>query len=433
MKKLARTLLMTGVLLGLASGGHAINHVHAASLYPSISLVINGKGVKSDVAPLIRDQRMYVPIRVISEKTNANVKYETTTQKIVITKGDRNVVLWANQSKAIINGQTVALDARPFVYKKRTFVPIRFISQSFNYEVNWDSRSKIAKISSARNALTHTIKTGDSLWKLSQLYDVGVDVIKRANSLTGDEIAIGKKVLIPGNSSMQVASAYRKNSYVIQSGDTLSQIAGRHRTSVSLLQKNNPGLGYSLLVGQVIYLPAGAKPSVHSLESLLFDKGLLSKSNRFPLSAKSEYESVVNTYGDGRAWNSSGQQSDRNHEGIDIMTPKGTPVYSISSGHIYRIGWNTYGGWRINIIDSSGKYHMYYAHLEAYAPGLKQGQHISAGQLIGFVGDSGYGNKGTTGKFAPHLHFGMYYKSSGKATNPYYYLKYWEQNKINQF
>lgn len=432
MKTITKSLLITGVLLGLVSGGDTVNHIHAASSLPSISLVINGKGVKSDADPIIRNQRMYVPIRVISEKTNAKVTYEPKTQKITLTRGDRNVQLWVNRNQAVVNGKTIKLDALPFVNKKRTFVPIRFISQSFNYEVNWDNRSKVTKISTAKNAVTHTVGKGDTLWKLSNLYGVSIDVIKRANSISGQQIDAGTQLLIPSNNKVQVASEYRKNSYVIRAGDTLSTIAQRHRTTASQIQKNNPSLTGHLLVGQVIYLPAGASSSTHSLESMLFDKGLLSNNHRFPISEKSEYNPVTNTYGDGRAWNSKGQETGRNHEGIDIMTKKGTPVYSITSGRIYRIGWNTYGGWRINVIDASGKYQMYYAHLEAYAPGLKQGQYVAAGQLIGFVGDSGYGPRGTTGKFAPHLHFGMYYKNSGDATNPYYYLKYWEQNKLKQ-
>ncbi|WP_044748480.1 M23 family metallopeptidase [Bacillus alveayuensis] len=50
---------------------------------------------------------------------------------------------------------------------------------------------------------------------------------------------------------------------------------------------------------------------------------------------------------------------------------------------------------------------------------------IKKGQLIGYVGDSGYGSVGTTRKFAPHLHFGMY-DANWKVINPYSYLKYWE-------
>ncbi|XOS92730.1 M23 family metallopeptidase [Brevibacillus laterosporus] len=69
---------------------------------------------------------------------------------------------------------------------------------------------------------------------------------------------------------------------------------------------------------------------------------------------------------------------------------------------------------------------MYYAHLSAFAPGLKVGSSVKTGQLIGFVGDTGYGSSGTSGMFAPHLHFGLYSNQTGEAVNPYPFLKYLE-------
>jgi peptidoglycan LD-endopeptidase LytH len=151
----------------------------------------------------------------------------------------------------------------------------------------------------------------------------------------------------------------------------------------------------------------------------------------FPFAAESEYEPYVNSFGSNREWTESGNGSVRSHEGIDIMAPIGSPVYSVSSGTINRIGWNTYGGWRINITDDSGKYRMYYAHLSAFAPELEIGSEVSAGQLIGFVGDSGYGDPGTTGMFPSHLHFGLYDAKSGDALDAYSYLRNWEQNKVD--
>src|SRR5699024_959558 len=90
-------------------------------------------------------------------------------------------------------------------------------------------------------------------------------------------------------------------------------------------------------------------------------------------------------------------------------------------------GWNKYGGWRIGIRDIYNRYH-YYAHLNNFEEGIEVGDIVEAGQVIGSVGATGYGPPGTSGKFPPHLHYGIY-KDNGKnewAFDPFPYLKKWE-------
>jgi murein DD-endopeptidase MepM/ murein hydrolase activator NlpD len=105
----------------------------------------------------------------------------------------------------------------------------------------------------------------------------------------------------------------------------------------------------------------------------------------------------------------------RRHEGTDLMASNNKrgyfPVLSITDGIIENIGWLEKGGNRIGIRTQAGGY-FYYAHLDSYAPGLKQGDTVYAGQFIGYMGDSGYGAEGTTGKFDVHLHLGIYVKGA---------------------
>ena len=87
-------------------------------------------------------------------------------------------------------------------------------------------------------------------------------------------------------------------------------------------------------------------------------------------------------------------------------------------------GWNKYGGWRIGIRDVNNTYH-YFAHLNGFAKDLNIGDIVKPGQLIGSVGASGYGPPGTSGKFPPHLHYGMY-KYNGRTEwsfDPFPHLK----------
>ncbi|TDL79271.1 M23 family metallopeptidase [Peribacillus frigoritolerans] len=142
----------------------------------------------------------------------------------------------------------------------------------------------------------------------------------------------------------------------------------------------------------------------------------------FPVPIRFNY-SFKNTWGDARGWGGR-----RIHEGTDIFANYGVPVSSTCYGIIEMKGWNRFGGWRLGIRDSSNTYH-YFAHLNGFADGLQVGQIVEPGQLIGSVGSSGYGPPGTSGKFPPHLHYGMY-KDNGRTEwsyDPYPQLKVWER------
>lgn len=125
---------------------------------------------------------------------------------------------------------------------------------------------------------------------------------------------------------------------------------------------------------------------------------------------------------------------ERKHEGTDIMANSNIageiPIVSMTDGVVKNLGWLRLGGWRVGIESDSGVYY-YYAHLDSYAPNLQIGNPVYAGQLLGFMGDSGYGEEGTTGMFPVHLHLGIYvYDSNGTeiSLNPYPILTYFEES-----
>ena len=125
------------------------------------------------------------------------------------------------------------------------------------------------------------------------------------------------------------------------------------------------------------------------------------------------------------------------HEGTDLMAGIQKagyyPVVSISDGVVEKIGWLEKGGWRIGIRSLHDVY-FYYAHLSSYAEEFKEGDVIKAGQILGYMGDTGYGVKeGTSGKFDVHLHLGIYIRTEEireLAVNPYWFLNYLEQSKL---
>lgn len=125
----------------------------------------------------------------------------------------------------------------------------------------------------------------------------------------------------------------------------------------------------------------------------------------------------------------------RRHEGTDIMADENKrgiyPVVSVSNGVVEKIGWLKLGGYRIGI-RSESKVYFYYAHLDSYSKEYNVGDKIKAGEIIGYMGDSGYGAEGTIGKFDVHLHFGMYiedYDGNEMSINPYYLLQGLQNNK----
>ena len=101
----------------------------------------------------------------------------------------------------------------------------------------------------------------------------------------------------------------------------------------------------------------------------------------------------------------------RPHLGHDMMGRIGTPIIAVESGYVEALGWNQYGGWRIGIRSFDRQRYYYYAHLRQdrpYAEGLKEGDIVTAGDVIGYMGHTGYSKKENVNNIeVVHLHFGM--------------------------
>lgn len=101
----------------------------------------------------------------------------------------------------------------------------------------------------------------------------------------------------------------------------------------------------------------------------------------------------------------------RPHLGHDLMAAVGTPVVAIEDGYVECLGWNQYGGWRIGIRSKDKKRYYYYAHLRQNRPyhrDLREGKEVKAGEVIGYVGRTGYSpNENVNGIEENHLHLGL--------------------------
>jgi murein DD-endopeptidase MepM/ murein hydrolase activator NlpD len=119
-------------------------------------------------------------------------------------------------------------------------------------------------------------------------------------------------------------------------------------------------------------------------------------------------------------WGQSRDGGARPHQGIDIMAPRGTPVRAFADGRVEKLFQSSAGGTTIYQRSKDGRWSFYYAHLAGYVPDLREGEPLSAGQPIAFVGDTGNAGAGNT-----HLHFEVHRLNPGErwyqgtAVNPY--------------
>jgi murein DD-endopeptidase MepM/ murein hydrolase activator NlpD len=110
----------------------------------------------------------------------------------------------------------------------------------------------------------------------------------------------------------------------------------------------------------------------------------------------------------------------RKHEAIDIMAPRGTPVVAVEDGRVAKLFTSVAGGLTIYVFDPSEAFCYYYAHLDRYAGGLREMQHVRRGDVIGYVGSTG-----NAAEDAPHLHFAIFQLAADR--------KWWQGTPINPY
>lgn len=114
------------------------------------------------------------------------------------------------------------------------------------------------------------------------------------------------------------------------------------------------------------------------------------------------------------------ERGSRTHEAMDVMAATGTPVVAVDDGRIAKLFISKAGGLTVYHFDTQGRLAYYYAHLDRYAPGLRQGMAVKRGDVIGYVGATGNADPR-----APHLHFAVFRLGpdrkwwEGEAVNPY--------------
>lgn len=120
------------------------------------------------------------------------------------------------------------------------------------------------------------------------------------------------------------------------------------------------------------------------------------------------------------SWGEAREGGSRGHHGTDIMAAAGTPVVATADGRVEKLFKSGRGGTTVYQRSADRRWTYYYAHLEGYAPGIREGMRVRAGQVLGYVGDTGDAGAGNY-----HLHFGVTRMRGGE--------RWWQGENVNPY
>lgn len=227
----------------------------------------------------------------------------------------------------------------------------------------------------------HTVTAGETLGEIAARYDIDVDTLRGANPDVDELIRPGDElVVLPRRGVLHVVAA----------GDTLWALAGVYGVSADVVRAANGKEDDGLAVGERLFIPGGRPRAV------AVARGYIQRQFVWP--AVGEITSPF-----GYRWG-------RHHAGIDIAAEEGAPVRAARAGRTVSAGWQGGYGYAV-LLDHGQGLTTLYAHLDGFA--VSSGQHVAAGQAVGYVGDTGY-------SFGAHLHFEV--RQEGKAVNPLQFL-----------
>jgi len=99
---------------------------------------VNGKVVTNDVAPVIKNSRTFLPVRLIAENLGATVIWDEPAQRVAVMKGETTIELFIGKTTVYVNGQPAELEAPVFIENSRTYLPVRFIAEKLGADVEWN-------------------------------------------------------------------------------------------------------------------------------------------------------------------------------------------------------------------------------------------------------------------------------------------------------
>ena len=272
----------------------------------------------------------------------------------------------------------------------------------------------------ASGLASHLVGNGDTWFAIAQGAQVSMRSLLETNDASADDVIHpGDVVCLPaGATPSSSCSPSNAPTYTVAAGDTWWGIATRAGVSMSkLLSTNGASAERTIRPGDTMCLPPGTSMASESSAS---SASALSSPSSSSSARSAGIEALPmrgpcwfsDDWGDARG-------AGRTHQGTDLFAAVNSYVYAVVDGTLTRRAWDQPGlrsgnAWWLTAADGSGTYY-FYGHLADFAPGLSVGSRVEAGQIIGFMGNTG-------NSASPHLHFEMH-PGGGGAVNPYPLLR----------
>lgn len=145
----------------------AKEHIRTSNPHAAIldvdSIISNSADFKFDTPPVIKAGRTIIPVRAITKGFGAELDWDSETREVTITKGDITIVLTIDSNTALVNGTEVSLDSKAEIMNNRTYVPLRFILETFGLKVNWDDDTDTIEIEEPDDEDLDEVRTGSAI------------------------------------------------------------------------------------------------------------------------------------------------------------------------------------------------------------------------------------------------------------------------------
>lgn len=187
-----------------------------------ISITVNGNPLSADVLPTVLNNRVLLPLRACAEALNSTVNYNSADGKIDIFSADNKIELQLNSRTALINGTQSELDVEPQVLENRTLVPLRFLGEALNAQVNWDGAASSVTITAKADAANKADNTKtDTASNTDDVYLPSMDIIANQALQQINSVRLQKDLnaLISTAELKEMATAHSEN---MSSLDTLA-------------------------------------------------------------------------------------------------------------------------------------------------------------------------------------------------------------------
>ena len=174
-KYLTSLMLVMTVLLTSITGSNAAQaseyHITSSdlkaalaySLKNPVSLLVDGQKIKSDVPPVILQDRTLIPVRAVFEDMGAVVTWDKVKRQAKIATDESSVILTIGSKRALVNGETKYLEVPSLIVNDRTLIPVRFVGEELGYDVEWTDQSRTVVIASSGSGSTGSGASGGSV------------------------------------------------------------------------------------------------------------------------------------------------------------------------------------------------------------------------------------------------------------------------------